>query len=226
MAIFKLGAFATAIVGSIGGTNFKRGKNNAIITNKSFGGSTNKLKLNAQLGPLAVIFKKYSTLAPGLQQLWTEAALLFTFPDKFGVYRNLTGRQLFTKLNIQLLPAGYGIEDPTGIHNNLEAFTLDSAFVSESGEYAIINKSGSNLAQNFYIQADVSLQNIYGPNFSKKLTFYNGVSGVAASVDIWADFIQAFPYFNSNYKVAFYVCIINEWGFKTVTQFVKATVTA
>lgn len=223
MAIFKLGAFATAIVGSIGGTNFRRGGNNAIVTNKSFGASKTKLLSNKQLNPIAQIFKKWSNLSPTLKDDWNSAALLFEFPDKFGVQRNITGRQLYTKLNIQLLPVGLYNEDTAGITSTIGTVNFSSGFVDVENKIASFNTFVPVGAVEFTVAAEVS-QNILGaPIFNRREILYNDTASDSGSHDFGFQFFEKFPYFDANYTARFYFNTINNFGFKGVPVALTAT---
>lgn len=54
--------------------------------------------------------------------------LTYTFPDKFGVLRNLTGRQLFIKLNSQRYAYDSTVIDPFMLDSTLPPFLLADAF--------------------------------------------------------------------------------------------------
>lgn len=217
MAIFKLGAFATAIVGSIGGTNFRRGVNNAIISNKSMGYSKTKLYSNVQLNPIAGVFRRWSKLEPSLRDAWNGAALNFQFPDKFGVMRNLTGRQLFTKLNIQLLCVYGEVNDPTGITSEIQPFTVPNSTVTTNQTEATVTISTGAIPQNYMIQAECKLGQIYTPSFTKRKVIFQSNATGNEILDLTDDFYFNFPYMGPGYTVMYYVTAINAFGFKSNT---------
>lgn len=224
MAIFKLGAIITGIVGSIGGTTFKRSGGNLVMSRKSFGGSRTKLLQNKQLNPIGLLFKKWSSVSEVLRTDWEAKALLFTFPDKFGVYRNITGRQLFTKLNIQLLPSGGYIEDPTGMSSGLVVITVFSVTVNTATQSVevICDNSGAQITVN--LSAEISLNTILNPTFTKRKVL-KSVSGILILViEMGPEFFSEFAQFTSNYNANFYLTVVNEFGFKSAPYWVKATV--
>lgn len=220
MAIFKLGAFVTGIVGSVGGTNFKRGANNAIVTNKSFGGSKSNLRLNPWLNQIANIFKQWAQLTATLRDDWKYVATLYTFPDKFGVLRNLTGRQLFSKLSIQLLPVGATVPDADQINNTLGVLTMGDFNLTISPFAAELNVVVTGVDTYLLVQIEVKKKTLLAPIFTRRrvsaFTFGSGAIGF----DITAQILEQFPYINNSYNVRAFISVMNESGFKNVAQFV------
>lgn len=222
MAIFKLGAFVTAIVGSVGGTNFRRGANNAIVTNKSFGGSRSKLLQNKQLNNIGNIFKQFKNLDPELQTLWADEALNFTFPDKFGVQKNLTARQLYTKMNIQLLPVQESISDPSGMTSVVASITIQDAEVDIENQtfyFEVLNSSGTI---NIMISTETAIGVLNAPTFTRRETIATRTFTGNNFVDFGSEFFAKFPQFNYDYNARVYVDVINEFGFKGTTLFLNA----
>lgn len=220
MAIFKLSAFVTAIVGSVGGTNFKRGANNAIVSNKSFGGSKSTLRKNPWLNQISDIFKQWARLAPTVRNDWNYVATLYTFPDKFGVLRNLTGRQLYSKLSIQLLPVSAIIPGPGLINNTLGIVTLDSfdltifPFLAE----LTVNVSGDDTY--LLVQIEVKKKTLLAPVFSRRRVSAFMFGSSAIGFDITAQILQQFPFIDNTYNIRAFVSVMNESGFKSVSKYI------
>lgn len=61
--------------------------------------------VNSQATALGNIFRSWGNLPQGIRDFWNGIAPLYPQKDKFGNDILLTGRQLYTKLNAQLLPA-------------------------------------------------------------------------------------------------------------------------
>lgn len=223
MARFKLGAIITDLQGSIGGTVFRRGITSGIIYNKGISASKNKLLQNAQLNPISAIFRKWSLFTPEQQDDWNSASLLFLFPDKFGTLRNITGRQLFTKLNIQLLPNNTEILNPDGINSDTQPFTVFASSVTSDKTSALIQINGSTPGQTYFIQAEVSLRDLRNPTFTRSQIFQAEFVENTEIIDLTDNFYSKFPYFNAQYTVIFYVTAVNEYGFKSVTLWSIAT---
>lgn len=106
MATIKLGAIITSIAGSVGGSTFRRGSNFISIYNKQNRQSKSSSNVNSRIGQISHIVKLWSGLSQLDRESWESESRRFIFLDKFGNEKTLTGRQLFNKLNGQLLPAG------------------------------------------------------------------------------------------------------------------------
>jgi|688.fasta_scaffold131410_1 hypothetical protein len=214
MAIFKLGAFVTEIVGSIGGTNFKRGKNNFVVTNKSMGYSKSKLYQNPWLNQIGNIFKAWALLTPGERNDWDYNATLYQFPDKFGVMRNLTGRQLYSKLAIQLLPVGASLPEADQINNTISSVAIDNFDLTIAPFQAELQLQVTGDDNYILVQIEIAQKNLLAPIFSKrKITAFMFGSG-AIGFDITAQILEQFPFINPNYRVRAFVTCMNESGFK------------
>lgn len=219
MAIFKLGAFVTEIVGSVGGTNFKRGKNNFIVTNKSMGYSKSKLYQNPWLNQIGNIFKAWALLSPGERSDWDYNATLYQFPDKFGVMRNLTGRQLYSKLAIQLLPVGANLPEADQINNTISSVAIDNFDLTIAPFQAELQLQVTGDDNYILVQIEIAQKNLLAPIFSKrKITAFMFGSG-AIGFDITAQILEQFPFINPNYRVRAFVTCMNESGFKGTSIF-------
>ena len=97
MAVIKLGSIITDIAGSVGGTTFRRIKNGHQMYNKPIGAARGRLLNNPALIVLNKIATTWQSLTTSQRQAWIDAALLFQFPNKFGVQVNITGYQLYIK---------------------------------------------------------------------------------------------------------------------------------
>ena len=223
MAIFKLGAIVTGIVGSIGGTTFKRGANNLIVTNKSFGGSRNKLLQNRQLNPIANLFKSWGFLSGVLQQTWIDEALNFQFPDKFGVQKFLTGRQLYTKMNIQLLPVGLYIDDATGMTSVVGELGISNCLIDPSETTANFDFFLAAGTVSYMVSAEITNNFLRAPSFTRREVIYYDDATGTGSVEFGVQFFAKFPQFDESYVARIYVDTINGYGFKGAPIFINAS---
>lgn len=218
MAVFKYGAFITDIAGSVGGTTFKRSPTLPIIQNKNFGPTRNKLFQNKQLSSISQIWSEWTKLTTLEKNNWIYQATLYQFTDKFGNLKNLTGRQLFTKLNIQLLPVNEKVLSTTGMNSNNNVFSILGSWIqgnqSDAG-ITVITATGSN---NYMIQAEVSLRDLQNPTFTRRKVFFFSLASGEEILNITDEFFSEFPYFSNKYTCIFYVTAINNYGFKSITQ--------
>lgn len=219
MAVFKLGAIVTAIAGSIGGTNFRRGITYNVISNKSFGASKSTLRNNIWLNQISNIFKQWAQLSTLLRADWNLVTLDYTFPDKFGDMRNLTGRQLFTKLSIQLLPVGATVPDADQIDNIIPAVSLQNFDLTESPFLAELQLETDGADSWILVQIEITKRTLLSPAYTRrKISAFMFGSG-AIGFDITAQILEQFPYIDSTYNVRAFVTLMNESGFRNVPQF-------
>lgn len=222
MGVFKLGPIITDITGSIGGTTFVRGKQSMYMQNKSRGASNSRLFQNKRLSEIGSIFRKWNTLTSLHRADWNLIALNYTFPDKFGVMRNLTGRQLFTKLNVQLLPVKSFILAADQVSSVVQTVTIDNFLITTSlGSAEIQYSTGAN--ENFIIcQLEVTRQNLHSPIFTRRKVSAFSLVSTAGGFDVLAALLEQFPYVDSSYNVRAFLTVINESGFKGVTVYQDA----
>ena len=220
MATFKLGAIVTDIAGSIGGTTLKRNGGYKVIMNKSSGTPYSRSYNNPSLQYLPFIFKSWSRLDDAEKAAWKEQALLFTFPDKFGTLRTLSGRQLFVKLNSQRWLDNPSFVDVATISSFTEVFTLGYAVYEPLAPFFNIAVLGSYSGfQKYYVSMEISLQPLRAPSFisRKVIGVYELEAG--SGVNILEDILKAYPFFNKNYNARLYICAVNNSGFKSVQQY-------
>ena len=220
MATFKLGAIITDIAGSIGGTTLKRNGAYKVIMNKSSGTPYSRSYDNPSLQYLPFIFKSWSRLSDEEKQAWKEQALLFTFPDKFGTLRNLTGRQLFVKLNAQRWLDTPSFVDVSTISSFTEVFTLRNVVFEHRAPFFNLSVEGTYSGyQKYYVSLEISLQPLRAPTFisRKVIGVYEFTAG--GGTDILPDVLRAYPFFYENYNARLYICAVNNSGFKSVYQY-------
>lgn len=220
MATFKLGAIVTDIAGSIGGTTLKRNGSYRVIMNKTQGSAYSRLLQNKAISYLGSIFKAWAFLDTATKDAWTNAALSYTFPDKFGTLRNLTGRQLFIKLNSQRYAYDTTVIDPTTLDSTLPPFLFTDAQKVPGANQIFLEifcEDTSIIA--YSVMAEVSLKSLHAPTFISRKVFTHVVFQGNGKTDIFTPFIENFPYYTEEYNARLYVCQLNESGFKSVIQY-------
>ena len=220
MATFKLGAIITDIAGSIGGTTLKRNGGYKVIMNKSSGTPYSRSLQNRALGYLPWIFKQWAVLNDLQKKSWNDLALYYTFPDKFGALRNLTGRQLFIKLNAQGYSLNNSLINPDEVTSVLDVYSINQAvFVPGLNQFTFSVTNDSGNTQYYYVSIEFSLQPLRSPTFiSRKIVGVYEISGTSG-VDILADILALYPYYSQVYNARLYVQAINTSGFKSVMQY-------
>lgn len=117
MATIKLGAIISSIAGSIVGTTFRRGNNFTSIYNKQGKQMKSKNSVYNKINKISNIVKTWSYMSQDYRDTWVLIAQNFTFKDKFNNPKTLTARQLFIKLNSQLIPTNTINLDASRINN-------------------------------------------------------------------------------------------------------------
>jgi hypothetical protein len=178
---------------------------------------------NVWLNQIANIFKQWAKLSAGLRADWDLVTLDYTFPDKFGVLRNLTGRQLFTKLSIQLLPVGANVPEAEFIDNTLSTVELQNFDIENNLATAELQLDVTGADTWILVQLEVTKRTLLSPVFSRrKITAFMFGEG-AIGFDIKNELVAQFPYINNTYNVRAFVTLMNESGFKNVPQYFDAT---
>lgn len=219
MAKFILGSVITNIAGSVGGTTFRRVPNGFSMFNKIKGTSKSRLLQNSRIPQIGAIFQQWSLLDSSMRDAWTATAGTVTFPDKFGTPKNLTGRELFSKANIQSLPTGFPVTNPTGFTTVTESFVLDSFDFSLTEEQFPVTFSGITATAVVMLSAEVVNKKILQPTFKSRKVFIVLDVDVDGSFDVKAEFLAQFPYFQNGMSVALYAQAINTYGMISPYQF-------
>lgn len=225
MAVVKLGAFVTEIKGSIGGTCFKTQRSTQVMFKKSNGYSKNKLFKNTVLGYAGVIFRRYGRLDQSLIMGWETLASTILFKDKFGVERNISGRELYTKLNLNL--QGYeSIDDPaTILYTGTGDFALSFPSINVStGTASIGVTTAATVPEYFLISVEASLNPLQAPVFNRRLTLKADLGTGSRVINFGSELFTAYPFLTNAFNIRVYVDIMSVYGFKGVTQQLVADV--
>lgn len=219
MATFKLGAIITDIAGSIGGTTLKRNGSYRVIMNKPSGSAYSRLLQNRAISYLGSIFKAWSFLDTATKEAWNTLALSFTFPDKFGTLRNLTGRQLFIKLNSQNYVNDTRIIDPTTVNSDVPVFVLEEfIYTKHNGQLVVTTSNAPTLYGAYLYMFEVSLQPLHAPTFLAREVVDKYTDSASFSRNVTAVFMAKFPYWTPAYNARVYVTTMNNVGFRSVMQ--------
>lgn len=99
MALVQLSSIVTAIKGSVGGTTYSNTRSGtavkARLTGRKSINSKQLAALNSNKAPLVA----WSELSFGPKQNWNDFASVYTFTDRFGVTKVLTGLNWFVMIN-------------------------------------------------------------------------------------------------------------------------------
>jgi hypothetical protein len=225
MATFKLGAIITDIAGSIGGTTLKRNGTYKVIMNKPSGSAYSRLLTNQALSYLGSIFKSWTYLSETDKNEWNAQALLYTFPDKFGTLRNISGRQLYIKLNAQRYQINPVTIDPSTLSSIIVPFVLNTFIYDISSGISSLTVNRDDADINTYLfTVEISTNPLRSPTFISRKTIHSLAVGSSFSVQMAPYILAEFPYWTYDYNTRVYVESINSSGFKSVMQSITMTV--
>jgi hypothetical protein len=214
MANIKLGAIITDIAGSVGGSTFRRTPAGIILYNKQGTQIKSAFAKNSVKNKLGAILSAWNFLTSEEKDFYIDKATLYTFPNKFGTMRNLTGRQFYTKLNAQMLPSRSNVSTSPWYDENYAGF-LDS-----------INASFGSEQVEFYFTADLTdyilLVQIYplrsGANSKpskRSVCTYAEIMGAVSSVNLWSEFVTQYPNANTGTTWGANIIFMTQSGFQT-----------
>lgn len=193
MATFKLGAFITDIAGSVGGTTFRRGSNFRTIYNKQGTQIKSAFATASRKNQLGNIFASWYLLDEETKNQWAVNASLYPVKDKYGAEKFLTGRQLFTKLNAQLLPTN-SISDVGKFDIFVENAEIVDITLNKNYESFHIGWGGSFDSQWVLISVyQVRKKGSVKPHAHFKRTYVQKVISNSGE-NIWVQFIKQFPF--------------------------------
>lgn len=219
MAVLLYGAVVTEIKGSLGGHTFKRQGTSFVIQMKSPGFSKSKQLLNPALGYAGYIFQQWIQLPDTSKEAWNNEALLVTFKDKFGNDVNISGRDLFTKLNLHLGVGYYMDVPPPGFTSAVDAFVISGGVFTVSPQSATVSVIvDSEEFSYFDITAEISVNRLRSPVFRTRQLLKRQILSANGTINFTNEFFARFAYAQAGYFVRYYVTVLNAYGFKGLTQ--------
>ena len=211
MAVIKLGSIVTDIAGSIGGTTFRRTSTGHAVYNKQGRQVKSAFAKASRKNELGNIFSSWYNLTENEREQWALNASVYPLKDKFGNTKYLTGRQLYTKLNAQLLPAKQ-TSDVKSFDPFVElADTQLETFDISSGELSLYI-DGQFDSQIIYISIyQLRRRGRVKPHAHFKRT---AVKVVASKnyVNIWSEFTRQFPLAENGQTFGFNIQFVNASG--------------
>jgi hypothetical protein len=212
MAVYKLGAIVTGIIGSIGGTTFKRQGSTLVMMKKSNGASRSRLLQNPRLSQNATIFKKWRNLPNATQVAWEVIASNNKIKDKFGNDVNISGVNFQRRCDLAVNFMNE-IPDPFVWSNALAGFKFDfEPIIDWTNSTFDIKFSILEPSANFAIMVEYSLNPLNAPVFIQRGVWFFGNFDTNVSRDLFDEFFIAFPFLNSNYNLRLYAYNYNSSG--------------
>lgn len=205
------------IAGSIGGTTFRRFRGGIQMYNKSFGAPKSKTLLNIKIKQLNDVSQSWKSLTSTAQSEWIAAALLFSFFDKFGDPKFLTGFELYVKLYNFNINVGASLPDPTTLSNTVLTSPILNVNLNLGGPYEI--EFTTTLANTTVL---VQVQQVSGltisPTFTKREIIYTQSINSNKVLDFTTEFEAKFPEVTAFDFFIVYWTFQNADGFQSVSS--------
>lgn len=217
MANIKLGLIITDIQGSVGGSTFRRTPRGVILYNKQGTQIKSAFAEASRKNQLGNIFSAWQNLAPEDQNYWNEQATLYPQKNKFGSVVYLTGRQFFTKLSAQMLPAQEPIQISPLDDRLSKSILQNIACIPGSDELTI---AFDTTIEDFFVFVSVYPLRKGArvkPHAHFKRTFAKVISG-SAEINIWDAFKKQYPLAVVGDKFGANIQMCSKSGFLTSVQ--------
>jgi hypothetical protein len=214
MANIKLGAIITDIAGSVGGSTFRRTPAGIILYNKQGTQIKSAFAKNSVKNKLGAILSAWNFLSTMEKDFYIDKATLYTFPNKFGTMRNLTGRQFYTKLNAQMLPSASNVSTSPWYDENYSGSldSINASFGSEQVEFFF----NAELTDYILLIQIYPLRNGANPKPSKRsVCTYAQIMGAVTSVNLWSEFVTQYPNANTGTTWGANIIFMTQSGFQT-----------
>lgn len=218
MARIQLGALITNIAGSVGGTTFTRQRNGIVMSNKNKGQSLAKSQTNLRRVQLGYIFQMWSRLGNTKQNDWRSLAASYTFLDKFGNSKYLTGREFQIKMQSQLLPLSTDEVEPNEFNSNLPTWSMSGSTANFTDKTAQVEFLVSGGYANFMLSVDFELGYVPPIRPSGKQILIVAGNNSDFTLSYGSILFAKYPFLTPNYGIRVYVYAVNPSGWKSATN--------
>lgn len=227
MAVFQLGAGITGLVGSSGGTTFKRNKGRNVWMNKSRGASRSRNLQNIRLANNSVIFKSWNALPEADQAGWNANASSTKVKDKFGNDVYISGVALQRKCNLTAQLIGFSNVPYYNFNTTLYGIQFNSSSIDWGTDTLEVNLTQivAGYGDSYVcFMLEFSLRNLNAPQFTRRGVFSVQTVSSALTTNLWDDMIAKYPFLNNAYDIRVYAFEVNEVGWQGVQIFTDPTI--
>ena len=213
MAVFQLGALVTEIVGSIGGTTFKRQGTSRVMMRKSNGASRSRVLQNPRLGLNATIFQKWRNLSGAVQTAWANIAAANTVKNKFGENVHISGTNFQRKMDLQVNFLGE-TPDPLNWSPDIdEVYFIPSPILNYTNNtFSVEFGSATAITANIALMLEFSLQPLNAPTFVSRGVFFNGPFDMLDVENVYSAFVSYFNLEEAQYNMRMYAYVYTPSG--------------
>lgn len=222
MAKIKFGAMMVDASGKLGGQVFSKNRGGAYIRTKATPLNPQTTAQMAIRGIFASISSAWSGLQETSRQSFNNLVSSYARTDIFGDLRNPSGKNLFQRLNQNLVISGQAqiteCSQPSEVpFANLSDVTLNDAFPEISLTYTG-NTTGSKVV--IWATPPLSAGTSFVKNKLRQIAVINGANGETR--DIVVEYMAKFGAFQDNSNIYFGVRVINANGQASPLETIKA----
>ena len=225
MAVAKLGAIVTGLAGSIGGTTFRRSGNGLVVYNKPRNVSMSQVQQNVNLVNLAGLSREYTVLPEAIKNAWRSFASMFTFPNRFGDERQISGKSMWMKCNGSLLHFEEFIEIPDGLSIEvplIEVLDLFSIFDEQKITIRLTSEVGD---ARYFIRVFKTTYSGQIVVFNRQKVLDSGFLIGPTDIGLWPEIENQFGRISLGDTYAFAVYGVAEVGFPLLMRVQYLTIT-
>lgn len=213
MAQIQLGTIVTDIKGSIAGTTFRRSQHAITMFNKIGRNNKNASKPNSRAGSFSKISYRYNQLTETQRAWWADNATRFKFLNKFGSPVYLTARQLFIKLNMQILVVGESVPNTGTMISDVQSTSITAVSIDVGTQEVFIEISDRVESSYLCFYAQVTTAGRTTPNQNKKQVFFSVYRSSDTTFAVGPEFFALLPFVTEGQKIQVTAYTINYFGF-------------
>ena len=212
MALFLLGALVTEIVGSIGGTTFKRQKSSRVMMKKSNGASRAQVLQNPRLVQNSYIFKKWRNLSGADRAAWNSIAASNKVVNKFGNSVTISGVAFQRKSDLQVNFLGF-VPNPLAWTSDINTISFLSVpeidWTNSTFEVAFNLPEGNTFIA---LALEYSLGFLGETSYNFRQVYYSAEFENGVTVDMFDEMFSTYGINDSAYTLRLYAYAFNSSG--------------
>lgn len=219
MAVFKLGALITDIVGSIGGTTFKRQGSSMVIMRKSNGASKGSTGKNVRLQNNFSIFRSWNALPEEDKRAWNANATATKVKDKFGNNVYISGVAFQRKCELSGQVFDYSNINPRDFNTDIKPFILGDCNIDWTPTDLKIFFNAPEGMVKVALMLEFSQKNLNSPQFTRRGVFNVFEADGDSSYTVGLLNFPQFAFLNDNYNLRVYAYTCNPTGWTSTQQY-------
>lgn len=130
MAKALMGAIVVKLAGKLNGHCFRVFGNTQVLQAKPLPSRKLNITVNGAMPVIRDLFAKWITIDSASRNLWKTIAITYPFSDRWGNPKYLSGRQFFTKVNINAILAGFPEVDPATFNAYIPGLEFDEVIIN------------------------------------------------------------------------------------------------